>query len=507
MPLRNIGMASGQMIDAATDMVVTAHATVHAPSGGPVLRDPETGAIYAPTHTVLVEAIGAPPPSSTGPILDAPVMGVRFEDGTERDVPAFSAGDGTFAVLGWKMIAERERTLFLHPDTGELCEVRGEASAVEGAVGTAAAGYPDLPPLVTIEDYASLGGLTASRDATLSLVADGTRATSTGGSIYIQASPDPQPDGGQTFAVLGRHVSGDGHDRFGPRLASGGTGKNLTQRFRAPIRGTHAAAALAAIDGKPELDGKPISLTRAYWSGGSGGTFEALRLVAGKGHCTVMIAFHDGLATSARGGRLGAIMDAHGLVGTLYLPTARLNGAGTLTDAQVVERHADGWGIALGSTTDAKWTDIADPAADWQAGVDYLTALGVAGQGHTHTYHTSGDLGVPDGGHTDALIAAGVETIHDVDPGFEFDRLGPTDMMQRARRSHGVTAATTAAELLAHVDASARRGTAIQIHDHDAMTTAEFETFCAGLEQRQSDGDVFVRHVNTWWSYVKSLAA
>lgn len=364
----------------------------------------------------------------------------------------------------------------------------------------------DLPDPVLIEDFSDLSRFSRPSGAEIALRSTGSLVGSAGlevdaagvrtGTLFATKSmPSPRPAHAGTTVMLMEVLTPGNMTDIGFRLQTGGGSKNLFDP--APDFPGTCWRAYGPEVGSTSFSGD-ISLLRplAYGSSTDRKFVAHGAWTNAAGVPTVLLRFHDALAY-AHDVAL-PILKARGLVGTVHLATSFIGNVGSLTWDQVRTLRDEGWGIALGTTNDAKWGDVADPVADWNAGKAALDAEGLLTPAADHLYWTSNSYSAS---IAQTLLGAGVATIHDLSGGYEFDRFGPSDEMRARTRSTGIGASTTAASVLGDLDAGVRDGVTWNYHTHADMPVSVLTEIADGIAAREGAG-LACLSVDPWWRRV-----
>lgn len=401
-----------------------------------------------------------------------------------------------------------------------------EAGGLEAE--TAGTVLPALPDAVRIDDLTSASRTTGSRRtirgsttfgvdgrAEARTVASGsgtfglevstgeTLAPSEIGTVVWSVRTEP---GENAAGVVGRatqlYLSG-----AGGQTASGSEGAY-------DVRGRTLAANVAEMPGLADAPSGSFRMRMLTNRAGDGAAavrvWNAYRQAEGRP--TALIRFHDSREEAYT--VAFPAMQARGLVGTLHLATGLVGTPRHLTWTQIGEMSAAGWTIALGTTDDAPWTDLPDPAAavaDWEAGRASVAGEDLPLDGTVHAYWTSGSY---DPAIADALVGAGVETIHGLHPDTFHDRFGLVEGLRRQTPSQGARASTVLGDLTTWLDQASLRGTTASFHFHgitpegSAIDVREdvFASFVETLAARRDAGEIEVLAVTDWWSRVRDAA-
>jgi hypothetical protein len=198
---------------------------------------------------------------------------------------------------------------------------------------------------------------------------------------------------------------------------------------------------------------------------GAMGTFDALIKNAG-GMPTYCMTVDDIFDTHYN--TWFPLMQARGLVGTLFLPPNFIGQANRMTLAQLQEMHNAGWGIGNDLTPDdtSVSTDPTTAVAACQGIRDFIHANGLAVTSD-NSRHGCFPNGVAPLATSQALYDSGMRTLRTVQAGYLYTKHGIAKGDARQHPSNGSTSSLTSSQLIAILQRGLDLGATTFTHWHD----------------------------------------
>jgi hypothetical protein len=280
---------------------------------------------------------------------------------------------------------------------------------------------------------------------------------------------------------------------------------------------TNVAALTAAQTITPKVQ---VQLT-----GNDGVTTAAARyfLASAAGRPSVCLTFDD--CTSDQYTVAYQLMKAAGLVGTMFVPSANVGGAGKVTVSQLLEMKEAGWAICADSTPDDSLTSTTTTTAvDGLNQVrDWLVSKGLAANGSEN--HGCWTMGTWNEANAAAFAAAGMETMRTTQGSMSgnnkhmiYDRFGvgsiAMTLPSMSAGAGGIGSSFAVAQ--SAIDLAILRGCQLTMHFHTFVdsgasgtqsNTSTFAEIVQYLAARKSAGAVDVLNRTEWWTRVKRSAA